>query len=465
MSDFRHVVALAYREILLREPDADGLLHHNARMQAGLTEAQLREDMLRSPEFAERFPDTGPPPPPPSPDPMPTMPELRYENSVFTPEVIGATICCDDPETPDVDEGIAWGWPLVIPAMLDRYAAAGINITELRPGPFRSPAPEALLPELTRTVRECEARGIYALIGLIDHWALDHDETPWGDGLEVTARAPEQRHKDWIRQVIEATCQSPAAVYFDGNESFKGERSEAWIRGIYRAVQGALEESGRSLFEKLIGSNSGRYALDFVVGHGWRRAVRGELLIESDNEPHSPEDWLDLQRRSRANGGYLLAWKGPMSDAEWFRLLPLFGGGAAPVPAPTPCGVARMPECSAPGSEETGIYGCCRMVEKHGDWCGPSRFQWAVDEVLDEIVAERGTNQVADEAEFTAEVARRLRLRGLCATTKMETPGGGSDDEVGVKDSNDRSEQFDIVFANGRVRKGGYVAVCKPARF
>ena len=144
-----------------------------------------------------------------------------------------------------------------------------------------------------------------------------------------------------------------------------------------------------------------------------------------------------------------------------------------PAPTPTPDHCTVLSECAAPGEAEVGIYGCCRMVEKFPEWAGPTRFQGEVDAVLDQLVAERGTDQVADEEEFVTEVAKRLRKRGLCATTKWETPRGGSSDEVGVKapagsvrgQSDDRSEQFDIVFANGRVRKQGYTAVCKPARF
>ena len=85
------------------------------------------------------------------------------------------------------------------------------------------------------------------------------------------------------------------------------------------------------------------------------------------------------------------------------------------------------------------------MVEQHGRWAGPSRFQAQVDAVLDEITGEWGHSRVYTDADspeqqerkanaFTADVAVRLRQRGLCATTKVETPGGGSGDEVGVKD-------------------------------
>ncbi len=51
---FVHVIAYAYREILEREPDRAGLEHYDARMLAGLTEAGMREALLRSPEFAEK---------------------------------------------------------------------------------------------------------------------------------------------------------------------------------------------------------------------------------------------------------------------------------------------------------------------------------------------------------------------------------------------------------------------------
>ena len=56
MPDFRHVITLAYNRILLRNPDAGGLESFNQAMNAGLTEAQLHEVMLRSPEYAQRFP-------------------------------------------------------------------------------------------------------------------------------------------------------------------------------------------------------------------------------------------------------------------------------------------------------------------------------------------------------------------------------------------------------------------------
>jgi hypothetical protein len=57
MANFRHVIANAYLRILLRQPDPGGLEHYNQLMNQGLTEAQLREILLRSPEYASRFPE------------------------------------------------------------------------------------------------------------------------------------------------------------------------------------------------------------------------------------------------------------------------------------------------------------------------------------------------------------------------------------------------------------------------
>lgn len=57
MPDFSHVIRLAYEDILGREPDEGGLAHYNQLMDTGMDEAAMRESLLRSPEFAFRYPD------------------------------------------------------------------------------------------------------------------------------------------------------------------------------------------------------------------------------------------------------------------------------------------------------------------------------------------------------------------------------------------------------------------------
>ncbi len=51
---FALAIAYAYREILGREPDKGGLDHYDAEMLGGMTEAQMRESLLRSEEFARK---------------------------------------------------------------------------------------------------------------------------------------------------------------------------------------------------------------------------------------------------------------------------------------------------------------------------------------------------------------------------------------------------------------------------
>jgi len=52
--DFSSIIADAYREILGREPDPSGLGFYNGRMNSGLSEAALREILLRSDEYRSK---------------------------------------------------------------------------------------------------------------------------------------------------------------------------------------------------------------------------------------------------------------------------------------------------------------------------------------------------------------------------------------------------------------------------
>ena len=54
MTDFTRVIRNGYLEILEREPDAGGLASYNAAMNAGLSEADMRESLLRSAEYAAK---------------------------------------------------------------------------------------------------------------------------------------------------------------------------------------------------------------------------------------------------------------------------------------------------------------------------------------------------------------------------------------------------------------------------
>ena len=62
MPDFSRVIHLAYMRILGRPPDPGGLENYDRLMNSGMTEAQMRESLLRSQEYADKHPDRRPPP-------------------------------------------------------------------------------------------------------------------------------------------------------------------------------------------------------------------------------------------------------------------------------------------------------------------------------------------------------------------------------------------------------------------
>lgn len=57
MANFRHVIDDAYQEILRRPVEPEEVASANARLNNGMTEAQLRESLLRSAEYQQRFPE------------------------------------------------------------------------------------------------------------------------------------------------------------------------------------------------------------------------------------------------------------------------------------------------------------------------------------------------------------------------------------------------------------------------
>lgn len=56
MPDFSRIIRMAYLRILDREPDPGGLSHYNGQMNGGMSEATMREALLRSPEYAGKNP-------------------------------------------------------------------------------------------------------------------------------------------------------------------------------------------------------------------------------------------------------------------------------------------------------------------------------------------------------------------------------------------------------------------------
>jgi Domain of unknown function (DUF4214) len=57
MPNFSRVITQAYVRILERPPDPGGLASYDDAMNQGMTEAMMREALIRSPEYAEKNPD------------------------------------------------------------------------------------------------------------------------------------------------------------------------------------------------------------------------------------------------------------------------------------------------------------------------------------------------------------------------------------------------------------------------
>jgi len=56
MPDFSRIIRMAYLRILDREPDPGGLANYNGQMNGGMSEAAMRESLLRSAEYATKNP-------------------------------------------------------------------------------------------------------------------------------------------------------------------------------------------------------------------------------------------------------------------------------------------------------------------------------------------------------------------------------------------------------------------------
>lgn len=145
---------------------------------------------------------------------------------------------------------------------------------------------------------------------------------------------------------------------------------------------------------------------------------------------------------------------------------PVAVASPSPTPAPTPtprilgqgvgCGLPRKPEC---GDEEgpTNVWGCCA---RGGEASWTAEIWEAIERLRSEQPGLFDGDRVLDREKYMLGVATIVeRDFGLCAIP------GGPGDEIGVKKSNDFSEQYDIYLSNGRVRYPAYQVICRPARF
>lgn len=144
-------------------------------------------------------------------------------------------------------------------------------------------------------------------------------------------------------------------------------------------------------------------------------------------------------------------------------------GGTQPNPNPS-----ASPSAS-PGPAETPSAGPCGLPRSNPETpvctADPGHLFEAVDAAITRVTQRRRNlfdfadkacddcYRVLDASGYYSAVQSELSARGVCTLTDGE--------ELGAKDSNDSSEQFDILLASGHIRRGWgmYRGICYPAIF
>jgi len=346
--DFTRVLRDAYQEILDRLPEPGGLAHFDQRMNEGLGEADLREVLLRSEEFALENPDVPPPPPPGR--------ALRVDGPRFVAgedgepvTLLGAIVCCEDAKTN--------GWPLVGLEVLDLFAAHRLNYTHCRLGPFTVAGEhdpvyvgylttadgrvdlEQWFPPFWDRARAVASRalqlGIYVEFDLVDRWIRQHGESdlphvdPWSagnniqgveaGGLAIFESAPRPIHERWVRKAVAELGEFESVTFQVGNEGFK-RFSAAWEVGVYDLVKDELRRRG--VGDRLVATNTHdpdlESRLDYVTRHDDEAQQRGEKpILVNEYAPLPPEEVVRQVRRARRRGTMFMYWRGDHDQGQW----------------------------------------------------------------------------------------------------------------------------------------------------
>ena len=130
--------------------------------------------------------------------------------------------------------------------------------------------------------------------------------------------------------------------------------------------------------------------------------------------------------------------------------------GSAPDPAP-PSTQSVAPATPGPPAE---VYGCgLPRGTGLGRSCGREspQFMDAINAAIDKTIEEHPElfrDLLATGGQYMDEVVENLRRAGFCALNDGE--------EIAIKNSNDFSEQYDILSSGGNVLRA-YMVTCRPA--
>jgi hypothetical protein len=126
---------------------------------------------------------------------------------------------------------------------------------------------------------------------------------------------------------------------------------------------------------------------------------------------------------------------------------------ATATPSAGPCALPPSNPVSPVCTSDPGhLLGAVEAAIKSVTQRRPALFDFA-DKPCD------GCYRVLDVSGYYSAVQADLAGRGICTLSDTE--------EIGAKDSNDSSEQFDILLASGHIRRGPgvYRGICHPAIF
>ncbi len=351
MPDFSPIVSDAYREILGRFPDPGGLVHFNDRMNQGLSEAGLREVLLRSDEYAQKHPDL-------SPAPALHVEGNHFGNPLGAPvRLLGAIVRCTNAK--------ANGWPLVNLDVLDRFHAESLNYTHCRLGPFTvAGEDDAIYVGYVSTAdgrvdlesfhepfwarcREIAGRarelGIYVEFDLVDRWVRQHGEEdlpgidPWSarnniqgldaGGLGIFGRAPRPVHERWIRKAVAELGAFENVLFQIGNEGFKGW-SAAWELGVYSIVKDELGRRGYG--DRMVATNTGVASLEERVDYATRHRKQAQdpeayPVLVNEYATIPPAEVERQVARAEALGTMFEYWRGEHDERQWSDTLDAIG--------------------------------------------------------------------------------------------------------------------------------------------
>lgn len=258
MPDFARVIRDAYLEILEREADSGGLASYNGQMNGGMTEAAMREALLRSPEFASRNPDEDLPP--------------RLGLNVHTPT---------DPMIDDVARGLGMRW-------------LRLDFDWFRIEPQRD---EFHWEELDRAVSGAAARGagMLATLAYTPPWASSNPGRP-----RISDPPADTRFwTDFVREAVDRYRREVRHWQFwnepNVREFWTGSRAQYRAEilepaaSVVRSIDPALQvvapglanlRDWRDWFREAM---TARDAIDVINHHNYQRSGR-EALLELERD-------------------------------------------------------------------------------------------------------------------------------------------------------------------------------------